>query len=119
MLKTELNTFQLIQPVTFYHTIMTFNDLENEAFSKHSGKRRKCWLAPFSPSPTMFSTLPEPNFNFPVTFILLSSNASNLVQSKILSFDKELVLSPPLLFYSLLYHLVECSGTGMKKACVN
>ena len=38
----------------------------------------------------MFSTLPETNFNFSVTFILLSANAFNLDQSKILLFGKEL-----------------------------
>ena len=32
----------------------------------------------FSPFPTMFSTLPKPNFNFSFTFILLSANALNL-----------------------------------------
>ena len=34
----------------------------------------------------MFSTLSKTNFNFSVTFILLSANAFNLDQSKILLF---------------------------------
>ena len=38
----------------------------------------------------MFSTLLKTNFNFTVAFILLSANALNLDQSKILSFGKEL-----------------------------
>ena len=38
--------------------------------------------------PTMFSTLPKPNFYFPFTFILLSANAFDLISS----FDKDLSL---------------------------
>ena len=38
----------------------------------------------------MFSTCPNTNFNFSVTFILLSANAFNLKQSKNLSFGKGL-----------------------------
>ena len=38
----------------------------------------------------MFSSLPNPNLDFSFTFILLSANALNLDQSKILSFGKEL-----------------------------
>ena len=41
----------------------------------------------------MFSTLPKPNFSFSVKFILSSANAFNLVQSKILSCGKELIMS--------------------------
>ena len=44
----------------------------------------------FSPFPTMFSTCPKTNFNFSVTFILSSTNAFNLDQSKNLLFGKEL-----------------------------
>ena len=58
--------------LTLYHTIPIFNAL----FKK--------------PSPTMFSLLSKTNFNFTVTFILLSSNVFNLDQSKILSFGIEL-----------------------------
>ena len=39
--------------------------------------------------PTMFSTLPETNFNFSVTYILSPANAFNFNQS-ILSFGKKL-----------------------------
>ena len=38
----------------------------------------------------MFSILPEANFKFLVTFVLLSAKAFNLDQSKFLSFGKEL-----------------------------
>ena len=38
---------------------------------------------------TMFSTHPETRFNFSIAFILSSANAFSLVQSKILSFGKE------------------------------
>ena len=38
----------------------------------------------------MFSSLPETNFDSLVTFILSSTNAFNLDQSKILLFAKEL-----------------------------
>ena len=38
----------------------------------------------------MFSILPKTDFNFSVTFILLSANAFNLNQSEILSFGKEI-----------------------------
>ena len=41
---------------------------------------------------TMFSTLLKTNFNFWVTFILLSANAFNLDQPKILLFGKALTL---------------------------
>ena len=43
----------------------------------------------FSPFPTMFSTCSRINFNFSVTFILSSTNAFNLEQSKNLSYGKE------------------------------
>ena len=39
----------------------------------------------------MFSILPKPNFFLSVTFILLSANAVNLDQSKILSFGIEII----------------------------
>ena len=44
--------------------IPNFNDLEKEAFWKHCGKRRKCWLPAFSPFPIKFSTLPKANLSF-------------------------------------------------------
>ena len=73
------------------HTITTSNNPDIGAFRKHCGKRRKCWNKPaFSPFPIMFSTHLKTNFNFSVAFILSSGNAFNLVQSKNLSFGKEL-----------------------------
>ena len=70
--------------LTLYPTIPTFNDLENEAFWKCCGKRRKCWLPAFSPFPTIFSTIPKTNFK--VAFILLSASSSNSDRSKLLLF---------------------------------
>ena len=40
-----------------YQTIPNVKDPEEEAFGKHCGKRRKCWLPAFSPFSTMYSTL--------------------------------------------------------------
>ena len=76
--------------LTLYRTITTFNATVQDAFWKHCGKRRKCWLPAFSPFPTMFSTVPKTNFNFSVRIILSSAYAFNLDQSKILSFGKKL-----------------------------
>ena len=43
--------------LTLYQTIPTFNTPEKRSFLKNNcGKRRKCFLAAFSPFPTMFST---------------------------------------------------------------
>ena len=42
--------------------------------------------------PTTFSNLPETIFNFSVIFTLSSANASNFNQTKILSFDREIIL---------------------------
>ena len=77
---------------TLYHKIPTFNDPKKAAFWKHCRKRRKCWSPVFSPFPTMFSTHPKLISIFLLIFILLSANALNLDQSKILSFGKELTL---------------------------
>ena len=38
-----LSLIQLIDWLTLYHTIRTFNDPKEEGFGKHRGKRRKCW----------------------------------------------------------------------------
>ena len=71
---------------------MTFNDPVKEAFRKNCRKRRKHWLQAFSPFPTMLSTLLNKHFDFQVTFFffLSSSNAFNLIQSRISLFGKEL-----------------------------
>ena len=82
--------FTYFHTLTLPHTILTFKDLKKGAFRKHRGQRRKCLQPAFSPYPTMFSTPPKPNFNFSVTFNLLSANAFNLDQSKNLLFGKEL-----------------------------
>ena len=59
-------------------------------FSKHCGKRRKCWLRAFSPFPTMFSTLPRRISISQLKVILSSANALNTDQSKIVLFGIEL-----------------------------
>ena len=65
---------------------MTPSDVSGkEAFSKHCGKRRKCWQPAFSHFPTMFSTLSNTEIIIYVTFILLSANASNMDKVKFLS----------------------------------
>ena len=69
--------------------ILTFNDPETEGFGKHCEQRRKPTIFPF---PTMFSTLPKTIFNFFVTFILSSTNAFNLDQSKSLFRGKQLTI---------------------------
>ena len=66
--------------LTLYHTIPTLKDPEGEAFYKHGGKRRKCWLPAFSPFPTMFSTLSRRKMLILATFDVLSANTLNLVQ---------------------------------------
>ena len=69
--------------LTFYYTILTFNNPEEEAFR----------LPAFSPFPTMFSTLSRREIIILATFDLSSAHALNLVNSKILSFGKDLTLS--------------------------
>ena len=49
----------------------------------------------------MFSTLPKTNFNFSVTFILLSASAFNLDQSKNLLYGKELIVQVALLIANI------------------
>ena len=68
--------------LTLYLTILTFNDLEKEAYWKHCGKTRKCCLPVFYPFPTLFSIISKTNLIFSVSFILSSSIASNLDLSK-------------------------------------
>ena len=80
-----MSKFEPCPDLTHYRTIPTFNTSGKESFRKQCGKRRKCWCTAFSPFPTMFSTLPKMYFKFSITFILLSANAFNLEQSKILS----------------------------------
>ena len=60
-----------------------------EPFENIVGKGENA-VTSISPFPTMFSSLPKTNFNFSVTFILLSANAFNLDHFEILLFGKEL-----------------------------
>ena len=79
--QTHHLSFYVILPL--YHTIPTFHDPKRGIFWKHCWKRRKCWLTAFSPSPTMFSTPPIKKKNPIVTFILLSADPYNSIQSRI------------------------------------
>ena len=95
MLSAMLSIWTILlssKELTLYHTIPTFNHLEEGGFWKHFGKRRKCWLQAFSPFPKMFSTIPKANFNFLIASILSSSSSLNLDWSKIFSFGKDLTL---------------------------
>ena len=76
--------------LTLYHTIPKFNDPEKEGL-ENRGKTRKCWLPAFCHFPTIISTFAKTNFNFSVTFILLSPNGFNLDKFKNLSLVKELI----------------------------
>ena len=67
-----------MHPLTFYHTIPTFNHPEKKAFRKHCGKMRKCWQPSFPPFPTMLSTLSKTKIPVLANFILSSANGSNL-----------------------------------------
>ena len=49
--------------LTHSHSLTPFDVSRKEAFSKHCGKRRKCWSPAFSPFPTMFSTLSKTNYH--------------------------------------------------------
>ena len=72
----------------------TFNHLTEEAFWKHSGKRRKCRQLAFSPFPTMFSTFSTTNFTFSITFVLSIANAFKMDWTKIFAFVTELSYCP-------------------------
>ena len=76
-----------------YHTMPTFNDPEKESFFENiAGKGENAGNQHFLLLLQCFTPFPKTNFNFLVTFIVLSANALNLDQSKILSFDKVLSL---------------------------
>ena len=61
--------------LTLYHTILTFNDTnKGEAFENILGKGENAGKPAFSPFPLCFLPFPKKtNFNFSVTFILLSA----------------------------------------------
>ena len=79
-------------PLTLYHRIPSFNNPETESFWKKCGKRRKCWSPAFSPFFTMFSTISNEENIILFTWNLSSANAFNFVETKIMSFGKELTL---------------------------
>ena len=64
--------------------------LRKKSFEKNCGKRRKCWKPAFSTFPTMFSARSKTEIKILAALSLSSANALHLVQSKILSFCKEL-----------------------------
>ena len=67
---------------------------QSQSFANNVGKGENAVTSIF-PLYTMFSSLPYTNFNFSVTFILLSANAFNSGWSKILSFGNELIHKAP------------------------
>ena len=71
-------------------TTTTYDTPKENAYFKHCGKSRKCWLAAFSPFPTMFSAQWKTNLVFLVTFRLSSANIFDLDKAKILLFDEAL-----------------------------
>ena len=66
--------------------------LDKRLFENIPGKGENAGNQLFLLFPPCFSTHPNLNFNFWVTFILSSANAFNLDWSKILLFGKELML---------------------------
>ena len=73
--------------LTLYHTIPTFNDLEEETFGKHCGEKEKMLVTSiFFFSHNVFY---HPQHKFQL-FFFSSANALNLDHSKVLSFGKEL-----------------------------
>ena len=55
----------LHQSLTLYHTVPTFNDLEKEAFWKHSGEKEKMLVSSiFSFSHNVFNPLRDKNHHF-------------------------------------------------------
>ena len=77
--------FCCLQVLSIWQSLKLLTTLTKRPFENIMGKGEnggKCWLAPFSPFPIIFSTHPK-------TFNLSSANAFNLDQSKNLSFGKE------------------------------
>ena len=75
--------FNQAKNLTLYHTIPTFKfkTLEMKPFESIVGKGENAGNQHFLLFP-VFSTLPNLNFNFSVTFILSSASSFNLEQSK-------------------------------------
>ena len=63
---------------------------QHKPFKNIVGKGKNAGNQHFLLFPTLFPTLPQTIFNFPVTFILSSASAFNLDQSKNLLFGKGL-----------------------------
>ena len=61
--------------------------LKRKAFENIVGKEENAGNQHFLLSPQCFFILPKPNFNFLVTFILLSANAFNLDQSFVVGIE--------------------------------
>ena len=82
---------QIWNCVTFYHTIPTFNTSEKESFSKTIVEKGEiAGNQHFLLFPQCFLLFPAQILNFKVRIIFSSANASNLDESNILSFGKEL-----------------------------
>ena len=76
---------------TLCHTILTFNDLEKDAFQKHCRKRRNCSILSFSHD--VFYPAQQRFQFFNDIFFLSSSNPFRLDKSANLLFGEELTLS--------------------------
>ena len=94
-----LNLFTVMILFNFNHihvyTILTFNNHLEESYWEHSGKRIKWWLPGFPPFLTIFSILPNKNFDLLITFILMSSN--------FLKFDFSVLFGKELKWKSFLF----------------
>ena len=82
--------FKLVVAMLVKKPNLTFNNPEEEAFRKHCGKRRKCWLPTFSPFPTIFSTLSKIEIIILPTADSSSADALNFVLSKNVLLHNEL-----------------------------
>ena len=77
--------------LTLYYTIQTFNYPKEKSLWKSQWKKEKMLVTSiFLLSHSVFSTLSKREIVILATLNLLTANASNLIQSKILSFGKEL-----------------------------
>ena len=89
----ESKHFWYRRQLALFHTVLSFKNPEKKAIQKHYGKSRNAGKQHFLLFPPCFLPLPRTDFNFSVTFILLSADAFGLDKSKILLFGKELTLS--------------------------
>ena len=95
--------------LTLYHTIQIFNNPQGRRLWKTLWEKEKMLVTRFSPFPTMFSTLSKREIIILATSNFTSANAFNFVQSKILSFGKELTIKcnsvkQQLNFHNFLYN---------------